>query len=153
MVEHFDSVTSEIDYFFETQLQAIAGDETKAAELNTKREVLLEEIKKAQLANLTNLNAELVNTLNLSPTEDVSALFGVFCFVFKFEKHISLIVTDAYLTSAQLDVLRGLSDFACIEGDKLCFKLDKEICTSQNPFFEAVLNYKVMKKNSFIQLF
>jgi hypothetical protein len=40
LTEYFDSVTSQIDLFIETQLEANWKDEAKSVEINTKRGVL-----------------------------------------------------------------------------------------------------------------
>ncbi len=132
VADHFDCVTSEIDFFIETELQATAGHEMKSTELNKKRDILLGEVKKAETTNLANLNESLVTSLNSSSTGDIAVLFGVFCFVFTFEKRINLIVSDGgYLTKRQLDIFRGLLDSACFEKGELCFKPVKEECLAQ----------------------
>jgi hypothetical protein len=150
VVDYFDSVTSEIDLFIEKELTVTFGDGIKTEELNKKRVVLLNEVKKAEQFNLNNLNGDLVSRLNSSLADDLSMLFPIFCFVFKFEKHISLIVTDSYLTKKQLDLYRGLFDSATTEHGFLSFKIKNETFLSQ--LFEADFADELVKTITLLHL-
>jgi hypothetical protein len=60
---HFEIVRSEIDLFIEMELLANFGDEVKSAEINEKREILLEEANEIEQLNMKHLNEDLVDHL------------------------------------------------------------------------------------------
>jgi hypothetical protein len=111
LTDYFDAITNEIDLFAETELQRNFEDDTKLAEINKSREVLLCRVKEIEHLNLRHLN-ETFDERNLNAyLGDFSQLFTVFCFVLPFDNDIRLIVTDGYLSVAELEIYKSLIKF------------------------------------------
>jgi hypothetical protein len=130
VTEYFDSVTSQIDLFIETQLQVNSKDEAKSVEINQKREVMLKAVREAEQLNMKHLNEKLVNDLDSLVGGDYSKLFVTFCFVLELNKSIQLILTEEYIPERELNLYRRLLCIpfsAKLSGDPIKQKLIKEL--------------------------
>jgi hypothetical protein len=109
LTDHFDSVTSEIDFFIETELLVNVEDELKLAWIEKKREILLKYVKYIEQVNMKYLNEHLVNNLECL-AGDISGLFVIFCFVFTYNNEIRLVVTDEYISAKELKLFKKAID-------------------------------------------
>jgi hypothetical protein len=135
VVNHFDSVTSDVDHFIEKELQSNFQDEAKTAEINQKREVLLKEIKAIEHLNLKHVNEHLATSSKFL-IDEISKLFTSFCFVLEFDKDIRLIVTDGFLSNSQVALYHKLVNLL---REKYPLRAEAERIESYGHFFEIDL--------------
>jgi hypothetical protein len=125
LCEYFDSLIHRLDLAVETAIIDNRHDEDLINELNKQRDAFLNEIRRVQAYNLRALS-----DLNTKPGEELSydELFAKFCFFIKVfndqdrlahsyddlagvEINLRLIVTDKYLTEAQIKCYEAVYNF------------------------------------------
>jgi hypothetical protein len=115
ITDYFDALTSEIDLLIERELQVNSNDESKMSDLNKRRDVYLNEIKRVEIENINSLNREknidYLNTLD-DELKLYRELFSVFSFTIEFKSLTRLITTNSYISTQQISLYKNLLKYA-----------------------------------------
>jgi hypothetical protein len=146
ITDYFDSVTSEIDFSIEQELQTHFDDEVEQSEINAKRSAYLEEIKDAEAFNLKHLDKEIVKDLasfnQLDEQSQNSRLFRKFCFALEYKGSLRLVVTDIYLSEMQLKMFKSLIFYNYPTNSYLNYSIDFD-------FYAQIFDLTVNKVSEF----